>query len=285
MSHLLKFRKGWQSEHIAKYVLSKYSFIAEPSTIADDLGSDFFCTLFKIENEQYLLPKNSFAIQIKSNKRDIDITKKISYFKNIEVPFFVGVVSKANLTLKIYSGESICHFFTTSRLPDCKIKIHLVDTEPTNPLVVKKEDVCFLNFHYILELNGDFDYHKSPKEIDKLFNICSLIQGNLSNKRSGRFIYTRYDPDGIQARMIAYTGSHSAKTYKLNFMLELMNAFLNLKWIYEYASPCHDKLMREFKIYEDAFNKIEKEFDKPMPTFSMLENSYRSLKKLLENRR
>jgi hypothetical protein len=31
----LKFRKGWQSEHIAKFILSQFSFVAEPSTVAD----------------------------------------------------------------------------------------------------------------------------------------------------------------------------------------------------------------------------------------------------------
>lgn len=111
MSHLLKFRKGWQSEHIAKFILSKFSFIAEPSTVADDLGTDFFCTLFNIQGGEYLVPQNSFAIQIKSDNKNIDITKKVPYIQGLEIPFFVGVVSKKDLTLQIYSGESIPHFF------------------------------------------------------------------------------------------------------------------------------------------------------------------------------
>ena len=76
MLHLASFRKGWENENLAKFILSKFSFVANPSTVADDIGSDFLCTLFRIErenNKDYLLPLNAFAIQIKSNTDDIDV--------------------------------------------------------------------------------------------------------------------------------------------------------------------------------------------------------------------
>ena len=73
MGHLHSFRQGWQSENLARFLLSKVSFISKPSTISDDLGSDFLCTLFKIEKNE-LHPSSSFAIQIKSEGSKIDIT-------------------------------------------------------------------------------------------------------------------------------------------------------------------------------------------------------------------
>jgi len=46
MAHLLRIRKGWENENLARFILSKFSFISQPATIADDLGADFFCTFF-----------------------------------------------------------------------------------------------------------------------------------------------------------------------------------------------------------------------------------------------
>jgi hypothetical protein len=40
-------RRGWENEHLAAVLLSGVSFIAHPLTIGDDIGSDFFCTLFE----------------------------------------------------------------------------------------------------------------------------------------------------------------------------------------------------------------------------------------------
>ena len=113
MSHLFTMRKGWQSEHLAKFILSQIAFIANPSLIADDIGSDFICTLFQIiekKSKDYLIPKNSFAIQIKSNLRKIDLSKKIGYLAELEVPYFVGIINKSKLTLTIYSGEYFPQF-------------------------------------------------------------------------------------------------------------------------------------------------------------------------------
>jgi hypothetical protein len=89
MAHLLKIRKGWENENLARFILSKFSFISHPATISDDLGVDFYCTFFvKVEKERkspknkpikdvFVFPKHSFAIQIKSNRRGFDITNKL----------------------------------------------------------------------------------------------------------------------------------------------------------------------------------------------------------------
>ena len=73
MSHQDSFRKGWQSEALAYYVISKFAFLDKPSTIGDDIGIDYHCTLFnkkQVRNKTNLIPtKYKFAIQIKSNKQ------------------------------------------------------------------------------------------------------------------------------------------------------------------------------------------------------------------------
>ena len=92
MPHLLGPRKGWENERLASYLLSRFSFVAQPSSVADDLGSDFFCTLFEIVNatsgREVLRPLNSLAIQVKSSAGEISMDNKIDYLMRLELPFF-----------------------------------------------------------------------------------------------------------------------------------------------------------------------------------------------------
>lgn len=131
MAHLGSFRKGWENENLACFILSKFSFISQPVTIADDCGSDFFCTIFQRKKGngcEYLIPKNSFAIQIKSNYETFDITNKIDYLESLEIPFFVGVADQKELKLSIYSGEYIPILFSYVGLPK-KLEIILEKKE------------------------------------------------------------------------------------------------------------------------------------------------------------
>ncbi len=57
MALLYKFRKGWENENLAKFILSKFCFVAQPSTVSDDVGVDFFCTIFEkevIKKKEYI---------------------------------------------------------------------------------------------------------------------------------------------------------------------------------------------------------------------------------------
>src|SRR5271154_5695100 len=108
MAHLYSFRQGWQSETLARFLLSHFSFIAQPSTIADDVGGDFYCTLFRREaagTNQRLIPNSSFLIQIKSADDEIDLSNKADFLEQLELPFFVGVADREELKLRIYSGR------------------------------------------------------------------------------------------------------------------------------------------------------------------------------------
>jgi hypothetical protein len=69
MSHLYMVRTGWEGERLAEYLLSRFSFVGQPTTIADDVGSDFFCTIFDLTDTQppTVEPRISFAIQVKTN--------------------------------------------------------------------------------------------------------------------------------------------------------------------------------------------------------------------------
>ena len=106
MGHLKNIRVGWENEHLATFLLSRISLVANPVTVGDDVGTDLFCTLFEIIAGQ-LFPRNSFAIQVKSSKRRINVTGKIEYLRKLELPFFVGVVNQA-ISLSRSTRVNIC---------------------------------------------------------------------------------------------------------------------------------------------------------------------------------
>ena len=75
--------------------------------MADDLGSDFFCTIFEIQNSalgtEVVAPRSSFAIQVKSSADEIPMDNKIDYLSRLEIPFFIGVVSQSAGAIHVYS--------------------------------------------------------------------------------------------------------------------------------------------------------------------------------------
>jgi hypothetical protein len=252
------FRRGWESEHLAKFILSKFSFVAEPSTISDDLGSDFFCTLFKVEDGIYLLPQNSFAIQVKSKKdvdRDnnkIEITDKQSYLNGLEIPFFVGVVDRDNLKLSIYVGEYLCDYF--SLLPNHgevqKVFIELIE-ERSEPLKMFRVegDKAYIEFPKVLEIEAGYEYASDPDKIKDLFSLCKLIQENIASKLSHEYIFKKSNNNFFYI----YTGGTSVQHFRTNFKKRLAEVFFNLKWLHDTNSLPKEAIKSEFEIYKRLY--------------------------------
>lgn len=127
MSHIGSFRKGWESENLARYFLSRFSFIANPSTISDDIGTDYYCTIFiknKVKKVDYLIPKIFFGIQIKSNFDDIPATNKIDYLSGLQFPYFVAVIDRQKFLFHIFSGEYIPTLFSRRTPRELIIRLH-----------------------------------------------------------------------------------------------------------------------------------------------------------------
>jgi len=276
MSHLLKFRKGWQSEHLARYILSKFSFISEPANISDDLGSDFFCTIFSISQKIYLLPQNSFAIQIKSNKRKINISNKFHYLSGIEIPYYVGVINRGKGTLTIYSGESIPHFFSKYGIPGFQSSsgagyIELVEKIDEQGYYHKTGDDYFISFPKILELSINFDYEKDSSKIDGFINNVSTLQKNISSKKSYEYIFESTNNNQVNI----YAGSGSSEVFRMNFWKRLCEAFYNVEWLVENRG---EDLKNEFIIYEETYLKL-KELHDYIPNY--LDKMYKEVKERL----
>lgn len=277
MPHLASFREGWRREHLAKFILSKFSFVAEPSTISDDIGSDFFCTFFKIikiDGRNYLTPQNSFAIQIKSDYSKIDITDKVSFLDDLEIPYFVGVVDLNNLKIKIYSGEWLCYFFSHhGHANGKKVSIKLINNREVSFYELDNSGNHIINFPLVAEFSSKFDYISDETPVNKLIELCGLIQENLSSKRGHRYIFKNYGEKSVNI----YAGPTSALFFRRNFINSLAEVFYNLEGIYKATGKIN---MDEFRSHRELYNKLCKlKLYIPLPMY--LHDAVHRLNKLI----
>jgi len=275
------FRQGWDREKLAEYILSRFSFVAKPSTISDDLGSDFFCTLFRLEERggrYYPLPLSSFAIQIKSNADPFDFSANITYLQNLEIPFFWGALNESAGQLSVFSGENLPVFLShVGEVRKLKIKPleRIQISAPYDPNVGLKYDYTIM-FPKILDIHVDSTREELNGIVEKLQKICSLMHRNISTRKTQEYIFEGYDGQSVTI----LTGTGSAKQYRDNFMKRLAENFCNLKWIYdncldEKKHEIEKELKEEFMIYEDTYMKIRNVYPY-IPSY--LDNIYEVLK-------
>ncbi|MCX5804879.1 MAG: hypothetical protein NT010_02250 [Proteobacteria bacterium] len=190
--HLANFRKGWQSENLARYILSNFAFISQPSTIADDLGSDFFCTMFDIivdGNNNYLVPKESFAIQIKSNGRPFSISGKIEYLKGLGIPFFVGVCDKKNQELELYSGEYLIPFFVDQPSAEA-MKVELCErNDCQEDCYSEKGNEFTLKFPKVGAIGSDPSDPQFNEAVQIVSQVCRTVSRNITRRNNKEYIF------------------------------------------------------------------------------------------------
>jgi hypothetical protein len=264
--HLLTPRKGWENERLASYLLSRFSFLAQPSSIADDLGSDFFCTVFKIidvSGRDALVPRSSFAIQVKSSESEVSADNKINYLVGLELPFFVGVVRQSPAEMSIYSAEFLPLLFSEYGTPD-RLWLSPVASSDFDPdryfeHVGPKE--FRLRCPLAVTLSIDDDRSTLVPKVDILLRICSRTRGNIAARVSEEHIY---DVDG-SGRYRIMAGSGSVHFFQLNFVKRLGEYFYNLLWILN-ARP-ENFSIKEFQLFESFYHDLERLYGAPLPEY------------------
>lgn len=259
MAQLKKTRDGWQSENLARFILHDFAFIAEPSNIANDIKIDFFCTLFDLkaeDNIDLLFPKNSFAIQIKSNNDLINITDDISFFNSLEIPYFVGVVNKEEKKLSIYSGEYLQLFFSYKSL-DCELKIKLIARKNISNIDECFEQVGENRFNLYFPLVCDLlltDSNDDRKiKLQRIKKVNLLIMHNISLKNNSEYIFSLFENPEFEK--VVFSGSGSNRVFRENFLYSLTEVFSNLSWIRQ-NSP-EDFNLDEYKIYDSLYKDLQ----------------------------
>lgn len=256
MGHLAAPRIGWENEHLAAFLLSRISFVANPVTVADDIGTDFFCTLFESRTEnnaEQLFPRNSFAIQIKSKEETIPATNKIQYLSKLELPFFVGVVDRDHLLLRIFSGEYLPILFTQHGVPQEELRLSPVlstDIERYCEVTTGQnlEPLrAFLKLPFVMEICAQESRTDVLVKAQRLSELCARMHDNISARASQEYIF-KLDQPGAALIM---AGSGSITTFRRNFCWRLAEAFYNLEWLYNKQRG--DFRIEEFRIYEKCY--------------------------------
>ena len=292
MAHLLRIRKGWGNENLARFILSKFSFISQPSTIADDLGADFFCTFFikvakerktkndKIIEDIFIYPKHSFAIQIKSSKRQFNLANKLEFFDNLEIPFFIGVVNQQKLSISIYSGDVIPELFSLVGLPPSNnkdkitVKAALLESRE-NHGQQPRQTKYIIPFFKIGEIFASDTEEELRPFIESFSEICLNYQRNIISKKKHQFIF--HDAVTLEPKIVFGSGSY--QVFRNNFIERLAEVFCNLAW----AAPQledKEKFMQEYNLYKKLYFQIEKIYGKnPFleGCFHLLEDAVKSI--------
>ncbi len=265
MAHLLTFRKGWENERLAAYLLSRISFIAHPASSADDLGSDFFCTIFEIHEvsgKDGLMPRTSFAIQVKSSDADVSADNKIEYLMGLELPFFIGVVTQSPPEIRIYSAELLPLLFSEIGRPTGLSLVPVSAFDSTKYYEDDGNRKIRMKCHLVATVSVHDDRAALTPKVNTLLAICMRAHSNIATRVNEEHIY---DIDGKGLYKIV-AGSGSALHFRLNFAKRLGEVFYNLLYILGEAPP-DETLIAEFKAFEALYQELQSVYKSPMPEF------------------
>jgi hypothetical protein len=266
MPHLYGPRVGWEGERLAHYLLSRFCFVAQPTTIADDVGSDFYCTIFEITDSTPTMvePRSSFAIQVKSNTNTIEAHNKIQYFRHLEIPFFIGVVDQAIAELKVYSAERLPMMFAQFGIPG-KLQLRLVDNDNQRNYCQRADGVT-LDCYYVCTFKASEKRDSLRENVDLINKICRRATSNIGSRRAEEHIY-ELDAAG---NILIVAGCGSAHHFRDNLYKRLAEVFYNFKWILE--NEPNKFSVAEFRIYEDFYLALRA--TQSPPTIDLVDRVY-----------
>lgn len=107
------YYQGNRSEYLAIPALSKLGFTIPVPRQEDRFGIDFIVHLARLEENTVIPIGKSFGIQIKANEKPLVFSgqEERDCLYESTIPFFLGVVSRENLTLTVYSTLGRSCFF------------------------------------------------------------------------------------------------------------------------------------------------------------------------------
>lgn len=258
-------REGWNNERLAAFLLSRFSFLAHPASVADDLGSDFFCTLFLLQEggkQDWLRPRNSFAIQIKSNPRAISFDNKVEYLADLELPFFLGVVDRPQLRMNVYSVELLPLLFASK---GAGIRLTLVpcdetDLHPDNFYKRTGAGIFRLKCPFVTAFTVEDSKSATDAGVAKLLDVSCRTRENIATRIAKENVY-----DFLGTHAFLAAGEGSAKVFRHNFVKRLAEVFFNLDWMsqQDVTPEKLEAITVEFRIFEKLYLEL-RQLDYPM---------------------
>ena len=254
MAHLKRIRTGWENENLAMYLLSRISFIANPVSVGDDIGSDVLCTLFEprtLNGSVQLFPLHSFAIQIKSSFDALEATNKIEYLDGLELPFFLGVAQQSDLSLSVFSGEFLPIALTALGKPD-RLILRPVEDESVSIRsgYTRDRKKCEVKLPLLTKLEAQDEPAQLASKRERLEKRCTRMHENIATRRAEEYIYKIDDESGV----LILAGPGSVKTFRRNHHLRLAEVFYNLEWILDNAPEHFDA--DEYNVYAEHYASL-----------------------------
>jgi hypothetical protein len=227
MASLAQTHVGWENEHLATYLLSRIAFVARPVTVGDDAGTDLFCTLFDdigVGRKRVLVPTNSIAIQVKSSRRSIDVSKQLGYLARLEMPYYVGVVDQQAETLAVFSGRYLPNMLSYRGL-GTRVRLKLVDRLTGHYRSGSDEKGYVVQFPLVTTLSAAGSRDTLREKRDLLYLDATFALSGIASRLNHEFIFDI--PDGFEVFM----GPDSARAFRTNFLKRLAEAFHNFAWL------------------------------------------------------
>ena len=198
-----------------------------------------------------MFPKNSFAIQIKSNFGDIRATNKIDYLFGLELPFFVGVIERKRWRLSIFSGEYLPILFSHYGHPSTLSLVLDSGCEIGSPYQGSEGGPCTLRLCRVCDLSFSDSAVVLREKGATMSGLCKRMHGNVSARAIDEYVF-RLDDEGRKVDIVAGVGS--VKTFRHNFYLRLAEVFYNFEWILDKQPQCFHQA--EFEVYDRLFNSL-----------------------------
>jgi hypothetical protein len=249
MPHLHGPRVGWEGERLAHYLLSRFSFVAQPTSIADDGGPDFYCTIFDIleGTPPMVKPCTSFAIQVKTNDDKIAAHNKVPYLRDLEIPFFLGIVEQAAPELKVYSADGFPTMTAVYGYPE-KLWLQPVDQYDPSRHPWRGESAkagVTLDCAHLCTFAAPKQRNDLRLKVELLLKRCRRTVKNIGARRAEEHFY-QLDDEGKNVSLVA--GCGSVQFFRDNMYKRLAEPFYNFQYMLDYNPEHFD--VAEFTVYE-----------------------------------
>jgi len=263
--------KGWENEHLATFLLSRIAFVASPVTVADDIGTDIFGTLFEVrkhKGQDVLLPRSSIAVQVKSNRNPVDVASKLDYLHRLEVPYYLGVVDQKHLTLELFSARFL-PVLLSWRPHHARLFLAPVDEFQRNYRPKADDGVFTLLCHKVATLDAHDDSSAIARCAEAIREDSRAALQAIASRLNQEYVF-----EIAGGEVEIYAGPGSAQTFRGAFFKRLGEAYFNLSFLLDTKQAASEAEM-------DAFIAITDELIRgvPVPDYVM------RLREGLQNRR
>lgn len=198
------YRGGTRSEYLAKYGLSRFSFVYQIPRQEDFGIVDLLCVLGNIKSRKstdkkktkLVFPENAFYIQVKANNDDIDLSAdSIDWIVNhMSLPLSICVANKEDDSLSFYSISNIWQLlFRQTDITGITLALNKKHDNPVRELM-DGDERNHKEIQYIVHLETPFLVKKlSDLEADKdgiettraMKEWLEIEEQNIVNKKLG----------------------------------------------------------------------------------------------------